>query len=191
MADDLILKTDKKPTMFNPESKIGLWAGFLLAATTAIGFTPIGFLTMAAAMVAGGFLGKIRMAREESQGKRISEHYNPLNLHTVDATLSGATAGAAISVLLAGFGFEIPLIAGIATMIGGGALGAFLGAKIGEKYHAAEYEQAKTQTIVRNISRTVSPEAGQAMEYAMEHQKEWAQDVTKDRMLADAQQRVH
>ena len=82
-------------------------------------------------------------------------------------------------------------VAGAAIGLAGTLIGGYIGGKTGEARQARELEEAKHQTIVEHLSHTVSPEVGKAVEYSMQHNKEWGKQVSKDRLLAEAQGHQH
>ena len=199
MAEDLILKTHQKPTYFNKETLIGALLLPLFGG---------GAISLAIGALVGAFVGKKRIEHEAHEGKRVSENHSWLNKETLLGALTGHLIGKAVAISALFLNFSTVLATGTSLtaamaataplalpamlmVLGSSLVGGYIGNKLDERHHAAEYEQAKTQTIVRHMSRAVSPEAGKAMEYAMEHQKSWSQDVVKDRMVADAQQRLH
>ena len=200
MGDELVLNTHRNPTYFNKEMAIGAFLVPLFGG---------GVISLVGGAVLGGLIGKQRIEREALAGKHIDEQHNWLNKDMLLGALIGHAIGRALvfgalamQIATSGIGtatslattmaIVTPLMPAAAFMVlAASAIGAFIGNKLDERHHAAEVAQAKQQTIVRHVSRTVSPEAGQAMEYALDHQKDWSKGVLEDRMLADAQQRVH
>jgi hypothetical protein len=174
MADDLKLKTNREPTIFNKEMAIGLMAGVMLPGVGLIG----ALIAAAAGTVVGGLIGRSRMQDEKTHGKTVSEETSFWNK---DALLGGLLGGfvGQVTAVAAMVALSIPLspVALVATLLGSMALGAaaggYIGGSSGENNQKAEYEEAKKQTIVEHLSHNVSPEVGKAVEYSMEHNKEW------------------
>jgi hypothetical protein len=189
MADDLILKTNRRPSYWNQEMSIGSGLALLaVAVAPAALLNPLGFALLIGAGGAGALIGKNRMEHEAREGKRVSESYNPFNKDMVWEGLLGASLAGLVSMMF----FPFADAAYIASTVVGGIVGAVAGSAFGKQKHDAEYEAAKRQTIVQHLSQNVSPEVGQAVEYAMSQDKNWAKDITERRMLEQAQsQQVH
>ena len=201
MANELTLKTNNTPTIFNKDMALGALIGLSIPL--------IGLIAGPIGAVVGGFIGKRRIEEENSTGKRVGEP-SFWNKDTAIGGLSGWAIGGLVGVSIAlaiitpaifaahaahtivapGIIFAARAV-GIASSATGIAIGTYLGGKAGEKRQAAEYEEAKQQTIVRGLSQNVSPEVGQAVEYAMAHNKSWAADVTESKLMEQAQQRIH
>jgi hypothetical protein len=187
MAQELTLKTHHNPSVFNKDMLLG---GLLGTVAMPVVGTLIG-------AIIGGSIGKTNQEKENENGKRVGDP-SFWNKDTAIGGLIGSFVGSAIGAVamfaLAAGGAPVLAAAGLAAAgvawMGATALGAYIGGKAGEKRQAREYEEAKHQTIVNHISNKVSPEVGKAVEYSMEHNKNWAKDVTEERLLAEAQQQI-
>lgn len=193
MAQELRLKTNHNPSIFNKDMLLGGLLGALVPASL-----PGGFVLTTAAIIGGaltgGAIGRHTQEVENREGKRVGEP-SFWNKDTLLGGLIGNTIGAAVGV--AAF-FTIaaagaPLVGAAvlaASWIGGATLGTMIGGKSGKSRQAAEFEMAKRQQIGAHISQSVSPEIGQAVEYTMEHNKSWAKDVLEQKLLAATQEPV-
>lgn len=184
MAQELTLKTNHSPSLFNKDMLLGALIGTLV-------MPPIGTLVGAGI---GGVVGKGIQEKENRNGKHVGDP-SFWNKDTAIGGLIGSFIGSvAAGVAMFAVAGASPAIAAVGLAVAGAAwmastgLGAYLGGKAGEKRQAREYEEAKQQTIVSHISNTVSPEVGAAVEYSMGHNKSWAKEVTEARLLAEAQQ---
>ena len=186
MESPLILKPNEKPSHINKDMVIGA----LIIPTLLGGGLVVAAIGALVGAVAGSFIGKKSMEHEAQHGKVISEHHNPMNKDTLGAGLTGLLGGkilAALMLTATGGMLTAPLaLFALASVVGGGVVGALIGNKVNQNIHSKELEIAKKQTIVRHIEKHVSPETAKAVEYALEHNKEWANDITQKRMLEQA-----
>jgi len=171
MTQELRLKTNAEPTIFNKEMVIG----------TLI-FPIVGTFI-------GGWIGKNRMAREQREGRPVSATPSFWNKDTLLGGLLG-------SYLVMGVSFALDITGPVGQVLGaivslaGVVAGAYIGGKHGEKRMEREYEQARQQQVVQQISQNVSPEMAQAVEYRMAHDKQWAKQALEEKLLAAAQENV-
>jgi hypothetical protein len=206
MTEELRLKTEQKPSIFNKDMLLG---GLIGASIPLIGFSiavaaPIGLGLTAAGALIGGAVGKTRQEEENKNGKPVGKP-SFWNKDTAIGTLIGYQATVAVlaiaglASIAAGMGIGmiappagaavmgIGLILSVAAAIASPFVGGYLGGKSGEKRMEREYEQAKQQHIVTQLSQNVSPEIGQAVEYAMEHKKDWGKTELEKKLMAAAQ----
>ena len=171
MTQTLKLKVIDEPTMFNKEMAIG----------TLI-FPVVGTLI-------GGWIGKNRMARELREGREVTDKPS---FWTKDTLVGGLLGGLLVEVLSFALVGVAPIgeVIGALSWIGGTVAGAYIGGNTGKSRQTADFEQAKQQAIAEHLTRNAPPEVAQAVEYSMARNKNWAKDVTEQKLLAEAQQNV-
>lgn len=207
MAQEMTLKTDHKPSIFNKDmllgGLLGLAATIFVPGSTAVAAIAAGAIAVGGAVI-GGVIGKKRLEDENKFGKKVGEpsFWNKdtliggligfmgaglaavaTGIIAIGGTVAAGAAAPAAAPVVAGLG----LAAVGAAAIGSPILGAYIGGNIGKRRQARELEEAKQQFIVENISRNVGPEIGQAVAYTMEHNKQWGKQVLEEKLMAAQQ----
>jgi len=203
MAQELTLKTNASPTIFNKDMLLGGLAAAALTGLTG-GTVLLGAAIVGGGALVGGFLGEKRMEREATIGKKVGEpsFWNKDTLiggllgSVIGSPVLGAIAGiAALAIGVATAGAATPLvvgaaaIAGLAGVVAAPVIGAYVGGRMGETRMANELQDARQQNIVNDLSKS-SPAVSQAVEYAMANDKtkNWTQQIENERAMAQNQQ---
>lgn len=194
MDEPLILKTNKKPTMFNKEMAIG----FLLP-SAGLGGT-----------ILGGIIGKERMERELIQGKLIDKP-SVFNKSALIGGLIGAKAGLLIgaitaAALIATTEVATPgimtaamvtaeataatslaaiILPALAVAAAGFAIGAYIGGRKGKKTQEKEYAEA----LAQNEEKARAQSIGLGLEQEQGLGKSHAAEILRQREIAQNLQR--
>jgi hypothetical protein len=197
MAEELRLKTNQNPSIFNRD--MGLGAMIALAMPMGLFLAPVG-------AIVGGFYGKNRIEKENTVGKVIRQP-SILNKDTLIGALTGKFVGSIVGIII-GTGIlaakgvvltaagmaapaAIPIVAtvGVLTfgiMAGFIALGAVVGGKAGKERMGHEYADAVSQHAAEmSASKVPALDMGLSQEPA----KSYAAQIEAQRLLAASQQK--
>lgn len=174
MAEELRLKTSKKPTWANEDVLPAMLIGNFIIGPAAI-------------IIAGGIgaiYGKNQMEKHLEEGKPVSSKQSIVN----KGLAAGVFAGVIVASLLAApliLAFEasaLPVVG--ALLLGGAVIGGYTMGKSKKEERLAEYQEAKvqqaqgagigqsrSQEISQGVSQeiTISPEEAQLLESRMKH----------------------
>lgn len=172
MAEPLTLQPNYTPTIFNRDMAIGALLVAAIPFTAPLG---VGLAVTAAAGVLSGLLGKIRMERENVEGKK-AKTPSMWNKKTLIGGLIGINAAqvigpiaSAVTTLLVATGSPAAsLLAMGAGLLAGGAsviIPTLVGGRMGQVEMEHEYQTALLQNIAKQETknRTLPPELEVAM----------------------------
>jgi hypothetical protein len=205
MAQQLTLRKNETPTVFNKEMAIGIVTG-LMVLPHALFFAAIGGII-------GGIMGKSRMQKEQMQGKTVSDSPSFWNKNTLLGGMLGSNLGLLIGVgismaiigVTAGAGTPVaaaiaagetatakillakiaPAVIGtmLTSWLGGTAIGAWIGGKHGQSVEREEFAHAAAQ---QQMSQEKSRAPAQEVERSAS--PAYSAQIERERELAAAQQ---
>jgi hypothetical protein len=191
-----VLRLDKpqKPSIFNRDMLIGLFAGALI---------PSMFIGAIAGALIGGFMGKSRIEKENQHGKDAHppSFWNKKTVigglagFHVGALIAGAIAISAIAIVgipIAAIGtvggvaamgltgaqagtLALAGLASIVSIVGGTVAGTFMGGKVGKTEMTEEYQQALVQQTERERTLANARTKEPGLSVAQDKDISWAE----------------